>query len=140
LASWAADVCSRAARYYQNRFDNNMYRAYRHSPILLSLGPPHLLSSYWLKGRHHAPGLFVSLLAQTQNVIGGISRNFEEVDRGPSYGVVCMHSTECRLLQCLIMYKHACKLTFRTSIPLTRRKICMLVPHSNFKRIFGIGK
>ena len=78
--------------------------------------------------------------AQTQNVIGGFSRNFEEVDRGPSYGVVCMHSTECRLLQCLIMYKHVCKLTFRTSIPLTRRKICMLVPHSNFKRIFGIGK
>jgi len=28
-----------------------------HSPILLSLGPPHLLSSYWLKGRHHAPVL-----------------------------------------------------------------------------------
>jgi len=60
LAIWAADVCSRAARYYQNRFDNNMYRTYMpkayrqnrptlwHSPILLSLGPPHLLSSYWL--------------------------------------------------------------------------------------------
>ena len=29
LAIWAADVCSRAARYYQNRFDNNMYRIYR---------------------------------------------------------------------------------------------------------------
>ena len=29
LAIWAADVCSRAARYYQNRFDNNMYSAYR---------------------------------------------------------------------------------------------------------------
>ena len=25
------------------------------SPILLSLGPPHLLSLYWLKSRHHAP-------------------------------------------------------------------------------------
>ena len=43
----------------------NMYRAYRqnrptvwHSPILLSLGSPHLLSSYWLYGRHHAPDLF----------------------------------------------------------------------------------
>jgi len=29
LAIWAADVCSWAARYYQNRVDNNMYRAYR---------------------------------------------------------------------------------------------------------------
>jgi len=28
LAICAADVCSRAARYYQNRFDN-MYKAYR---------------------------------------------------------------------------------------------------------------
>jgi len=33
LAIWAAGVCSRAARYYQNRFDNNMYRTYR--PIRL---------------------------------------------------------------------------------------------------------
>jgi len=30
LVIWAADVCSRAARCYQNRFDNNMYRTYRH--------------------------------------------------------------------------------------------------------------
>ena len=29
LAIWAADVCSRAARCYQNRFDNYMYRTYR---------------------------------------------------------------------------------------------------------------
>ena len=28
LVIWAADVCSRAARYYQNRFDNNMHRTY----------------------------------------------------------------------------------------------------------------
>ena len=29
--------------------------------ILLSLGPPHLLSSYWLKGHHHAPGTLTLL-------------------------------------------------------------------------------
>jgi len=55
LAIWAADVFSRAARQLiciqltglRLRHISKKPTVW-HSPILLSLGPPHLLSSYWL--------------------------------------------------------------------------------------------
>ena len=64
MAIWTADVCSRAARQLICIVPTGRLRLRhmgktdpqcgQHSPILLSLGPPHLLSSYWLYGRHHA--------------------------------------------------------------------------------------
>jgi len=45
-----------------------------HSPILLSLGPPHLLSSYWLQGRHHAAEqLVIRVRTSAVGLVGHVS-------------------------------------------------------------------